>query len=441
VIANNLGRLGKNLWTKSGEGELISLYAAFNEQDEARFIVDRIESRIRHGSRRADIAVLYRSNAQSRVLEEALLRESIPYRIYGGQRFYERLEIKNAVAYLRLIQNRDDDAAFERVINTPVRGIGEKTLDTIRQIAREQNLSLWKATEKLLAEKSFPARASTALSSFLQLINQLDTETDEMTLMDLGDHVIKKSGLIDYHKKEKGEKGLQRVENLEELVNACDAFAPEDDALSPLQQFLDRAALDAGDKQAAVHEDSVQMMTLHSAKGLEFPCVFLAGMEENLFPHRMSIDDGGGVEEERRLCYVGITRAMQELYLTYSEVRRLHGEEHFNAPSRFLREIPKHLVQEVRMRAEIARPASYVARVGATGRSPVHGRGTDLNLSPNGHPQGMPLQLGQRVIHPTFGEGLIIDMEGGGARTRVQVNFERSGTKWLMLSHANLQAA
>jgi DNA helicase-2/ATP-dependent DNA helicase PcrA len=423
VIANNLGRLGKNLWTKSGDGEPISLYAAFNEQDEARFIVDRIKSIIHNGNQRADVAILYRSNAQSRILEEALLRESIPYRIYGGQRFYERLEIKNAVAYLRLLQNRDDDAAFERVISTPTRGIGEKTLESVRQVAREQQMSLWKASTKLLGENYFPARASASLGGFLQLINQLDKDTDELALMEQCDHVIKKSGLIEYHKKEKGEKGQQRIDNLEELVNACEAFEPEDENTSPLQAFLDRAALDAGERQAAEHEDSVQMMTLHSAKGLEFPYVFLTGMEENLFPHRMSIEDGVGVEEERRLCYVGMTRAMQKLYLTYAEARRLHGEEHFNMPSRFIREIPKHLVQEVRMKAEISRPASYIAKPGQAGA--IH---------------ESPLQLGQRVFHNTFGEGVIIDLEGSGARTRVQINFGRAGTKWLMLSHANLQA-
>jgi DNA helicase-2/ATP-dependent DNA helicase PcrA len=433
VIANNIGRLGKNLWTNSGDGEPITLYAAFNEQDEARFIVDRIQAIIRDGSRRADVAILYRSNAQSRILEEALLREGIPYRIYGGQRFYERLEIKNAVAYLRLMQNRDDDAAFERVINTPTRGIGEKTLDSVRQVAREQQVSLWKAAEKLLGEHSFPARASASLGGFLQLVNQLDNDTDGLALMELCDKVIKKSGLIEYHKKERGEKGQQRIENLEELVNACDSFEPEDGGLSPLQEFLDKAALDAGERQAAENEDSVQMMTLHSAKGLEFPYVFLAGMEENLFPHPMSIEDGGGVEEERRLCYVGLTRAMQKLYLTYAEARRLHGDEKFNAPSRFIREIPKHLVQEVRMKAEISRPASYIARPGSVGAGLVPAQN-------NGHPQGMPLQLGQRVFHNTFGEGIIMDLEGSGARTRVQINFGRAGTKWLMLSHANLQS-
>jgi DNA helicase-2/ATP-dependent DNA helicase PcrA len=424
VIEKNPDRLGKRLWTDSGEGEPISLYAAFNEQDEARFIVDRIQHLIRGGNNRSEIAILYRSNAQSRVLEEALLREGVPYRIYGGQRFYERLEIKNAVAYLRLLQSRDDDAAFERVINTPTRGIGEKTLDTLRQHARETNSSLWKAMTELIANHVFAARASTSLQNFSSLMDGLDLETDELGLMELCDHVIKKSGLLDFHKNEKGEKGQQRVDNLHELISACDVFEPENEDLSPLQEFLDRAALDAGERQAAEHEDSVQLMTLHSAKGLEFPTVFLVGMEENLFPHRMSLEEGRGLEEERRLCYVGITRAMESLYLTYAEVRRLHGQEHFNAPSRFLREIPASLVQEVRLKAEITRPSGLV------------GKPVLASVS-----SGEAFSLGQRIVHPVFGNGLIIDMEGAGVRTRVQVNFDQAGIKWLMLSHANLQAA
>lgn len=424
VIENNSDRLGKRLWTDSGEGEPISLYAAFNEQDEARFIVERVQHLIRNDSNRCDIAILYRSNAQSRVLEEALLREGIPYRIYGGQRFYDRLEIKNAVAYLRLLQNRDDDAAFERVINTPTRGIGEKTIDLLRQHARQQNVSLWKAVNQLMANNFFAARASSSLQNFLSLIDQMDRETDELGLMELCDHVIKKSGLLEFHKNEKGEKGLQRVDNLHELISACDVFESENEELSPLQEFLDRAALDAGERQAAEHEDSVQLMTLHSAKGLEFPTVFLAGMEENLFPHRMSLEEGSGLEEERRLCYVGITRAMKLLYLTYAEVRRLHGEEHFNAPSRFLREIPSALIQEVRLKAEISRPSGLM------------GKPTLATMT-----SGEVFGLGQRVFHQMFGKGLIIDMEGAGTRTRVQINFDQVGVKWLMLSHANLQAA
>ncbi len=427
VIANNLGRLGKELWTDSGDGEPISLYAGFNEQDEARFIVERIQEWIKQGNTRADVAILYRSNAQSRVLEEALLREAIPYRIYGGQRFYERLEIKNALAYLRLLANRDDDAAFERVVNTPTRGIGERTIDAIRQCARENNTSLWQAANALLENSGLPARAGNAVNSFLELISRLDNECKELELFEIADHVIAHSGLVEHHKKEKGEKGQQRLENLDELVSACKAFEPEDDELSPLDEFLASAALDAGERQADEYEDSIQLMTLHSAKGLEFPMVFLAGMEENLFPHRMSIDDPGGLEEERRLCYVGITRAMEKLTLTYAEVRRLHGNENFNSPSRFIREIPKELLQEVRLKSEITRPVSFSSSAPS---SFVEDELNDIGFS-----------LGQRVFHNNFGEGVILNVEGSGARTRVQINFDFEGTKWLMLSHANLQLA
>ena len=312
VIAQNSGRLGKELWTAGETGEAIDLYAGYNEHDEARYIVEQAEQWLLGGNNRSSVAVLYRSNAQSRVLEEALIRNAIPYRIYGGQRFYERLEIRNALAYLRLLLNRGDDAAVERVINTPPRGIGSKTLDAVRECARDRGIPLWGAITAVLEEKRLPARALGALEGFTVLINELDSGTDELLLEELVDHTIQASGLLRYHKNEKGEKGQARVENLEELVSAAKQFVAEEDERSPQQQFLDRAALDAGDAQADEHEDSVQLMTLHSAKGLEFPLVFLAGMEENLFPHRMSIEEPGRLEEERRLCYVGITRAMEK---------------------------------------------------------------------------------------------------------------------------------
>ena len=335
VIAFNFGRLGKELWTAGEQGEPITLYAGFNEHDEARFIVEQIEQWVSNGNNRASTAILYRSNAQSRVLEEALIRGGIPYRIYGGQRFYERLEIRNALAYLRLLQSRGDDAAVERVINTPPRGIGSKTLDVVRSCARSREISLWQAIETVIADKLLPARALSALEGFQVLINELDSGTDDLALEELVEHIIQHAGLIDFHQKEKGEKGQARVENLEELVSAAKQFvADEAEDASPLQQFLDNAALDAGDAQADEHEDSVQLMTLHSAKGLEFPLVFLVGMEENLFPHQMSLEEPGRLEEERRLAYVGITRAMKKLVVTYAENRRLHGGEMYNTPSR-----------------------------------------------------------------------------------------------------------
>jgi len=418
VIANNQGRLGKELWTAGESGDPITLYAGFNEQDEARFIVEQIEQWTGNGNARASVAILYRSNAQSRVLEEALIRAQMPYRIYGGQRFYERMEIRNALAYLRLLLSRGDDAAVERVINTPPRGIGGKTLDVVRDCARGREISLWQAIAAVIAEKLLPARALGALEGFVALINELDSGTDELLLEEVVEHVIQGSTLIEFYQKEKGEKGQARVENLEELVSAAKQFVAEDDDLSPLQQFLDNAALDAGDAQADEHEDSVQLMTLHSAKGLEFPLVFLAGMEENLFPHRMSIEEPGRLEEERRLCYVGITRAMEKLMITYAESRRLHGSETLNAPSRFIREIPAELLQEVRLQTTISRPVSSILQAAVPD--------TELNL-------------GQLVYHQIFGEGVVLNFEGRGASARVQVNFDTDGSKWLVLQYANLQ--
>jgi DNA helicase-2/ATP-dependent DNA helicase PcrA len=418
VIAHNFGRLGKELWTAGASGEPINLYAGYNEHDEARYIVEQAQQWTQGGNPRSSVAILYRSNAQSRVLEEALIREGMPYRIYGGQRFYERLEIRNALAYLRLLLNRADDAAIERVINTPPRGIGGKTLDVVRECARSRGIALWAAIAAVLEEKQLPARALSALQSFVMLINELDVGVDELSLEALVEHAIQDSGLYQFHKSEKGEKGQARVENLEELVSAAKQFVADDSGLSPHQQFLDRAALDAGDAQADEHEDSVQLMTLHSAKGLEFPLVFLAGMEENLFPHRMSVEEPGRLEEERRLCYVGITRAMEKLVITYAESRRLHGSESYNTPSRFVREIPAQLLQEVRLRGTISQPVSTLA----------HARVPDTELS-----------LGQRVYHQVFGEGVVLNFEGRGASARVEVNFDTEGGKWLVLQYANLQ--
>jgi DNA helicase-2/ATP-dependent DNA helicase PcrA len=421
VIAHNAGRLGKELWSSGEEGEAIQLYAGFNEHDEARFITEQLEAWINGGQPRRSVAILYRSNAQSRVLEEALLRRGIPYRVYGGQRFYERLEIRNAMGYLRLLVSSGDDAAVERVINLPPRGIGGKTLDTLRETAREHQCTLWQAMLLCAQAKSLPSRALTALEGFRVLIDEIDSATDPMTLEELVAHVLRQSGLIEYHRAEKGEKGQARVENLEELVSAARSFVPDENDLSPLQQFVDSAALDAGEGQADPHEDSVQLMTLHSAKGLEFPLVFLAGMEENLFPHRMSAEEPGRLEEERRLCYVGITRAMQRLVLTYAESRRLHGADSYNPPSRFVREIPAELIREVRLQTSITRP---VGRVGGTAAAAAD---TGLNL-------------GQRVQHPMFGEGVVLNFEGRGSNARVEVNFAEAGSKWLVVQYAKLQA-
>ncbi|MCX2830747.1 DNA helicase II [Microbulbifer thermotolerans] len=436
VISHNTGRLGKELWTEGEEGDPISLYAAYNEQDEARFIVERVKDWVRDGNRRDSVAILYRSNAQSRVLEEALLREQVPYRIYGGQRFYERMEIKNALSYMRLISNRDDDTAFERVVNTPTRGIGARTVDTVRAYAREHGCSLWQASRQMLQQRLLAARAGNALQSFLDLVNQLAANAEDKLLEAIAEDVIETSGLLEFHSKEKGEKGQTRVENLKELVSACRAFESidvvdgEDEEERPLlDQFLDSAALDAGEGQADEFEDAVQLMTLHSAKGLEFPLVFMSGVEENLFPNKMSMQEPGRMEEERRLCYVGITRAMQKLYITYAENRRLFGSETYNSPSRFIGEIPAELVHEVRLKTEISRPLFQ----------PDYGKVGKLSDPPPDFDDLPPLALGGRVEHPKFGEGTVIQFEGSGPRARVQVNFDDAGSKWLVVAMAKLQ--
>jgi DNA helicase-2/ATP-dependent DNA helicase PcrA len=432
LIANNSGRLGKELWTDGSEGEPSSFYAAFNEQDEARFIVDQIEQWVRKNRRRDDSVILYRSNAQSRELEEALLRVSMPYRIYGGFRFYERLEIRNAMAYLRLVANRDDDAAFERVINIPVRGIGNATLENLRTIAREQRVSLWQASQRAVAHGHLGARAAQNVGGFMNLINQLEEYSVDHELHVTMDYVIRQSGLIPHHEKEGGEKASSRLENLEELINAARAFTLENippdiepTAADRMSGFIDKAALDAGDGQADEHEDAVQLMTLHSAKGLEYPLVFIAGMEEGLFPHKMSADSIEGLEEERRLCYVGLTRAKEKLFLTHAESRRLHGEENLTRPSRFIREIPAELRQDVRMKGQISRATNSWQTAASTAGSEDGTAG---------------LRLGQRVRHPSFGEGVVLSCEGNGNNARIQINFDAVGGKWLVAAYARLEA-
>lgn len=428
LIANNSDRLGKELWTDGGDGEPLLLYAAYNEHDEARYVVESIERAQKEGLKRREIAILYRSNAQSRVLEEALLRERIPYRIYGGQRFFERAEIKNAMAYLRLLQTRHNDAALERVINLPARGIGEKTLETLRDFARAHGLSLWGAIHQAIGVKAIAGRAASALNGFVELIDELALRVEGLPLHSMTQQVIERSGLLAYHRDEKGEKGQTRVENLEELVSAARAFEYEDlaEGETHLSAFLDHASLEAGEQQAAEDEDSVQLMTLHSAKGLEFPLVFLVGMEEGLFPHKMSLEEPGRLEEERRLAYVGLTRAMQRLVMTYAETRRLYGNETYNRVSRFVREIPAGLVQEVRLSNSVSRPYG-----GSTAGNASLFAGAEV-------PQ-TGFSLGQRVRHALFGEGVILNFEGSGAQARVQVNFDE-GSKWLMLSYAKLEA-
>ena len=419
LIAHNAGRLGKKLWTSGARGEPIRLYTAFNERDEAEFVTHHIREHVSRGGLRREIAILYRSNAQSRVFEEAFLSARVPYRVYGGLRFFERAEIKDALAYLRLIANRNDDASFERVVNLPTRGVGAKSLEVLRGHARGAGCSLWQAAAAG-SGGALGAKAGGAIHGFLALIERLALEGRALALHEQVDQVLRASGLIEHYRREKAERGEARVENLDELVSAARGFTPEGAELPPLEAFLAHAALESGEGQAQEWEDCVQMMTLHSAKGLEFPVVFLCGMEEGLFPHQRSLTDLDGLEEERRLCYVGMTRAMQQLYLSWAEQRRLHGVDSYGQASRFVREIPEELLQEVRPRVGVALPA-------AVGRFRFE------------EPAVAGVRLGARVRHGKFGEGVILNVEGNGAQARVQVSFERQGTKWLMVQYANLE--
>ncbi|HNR92277.1 MAG TPA: 3'-5' exonuclease [Dokdonella sp.] len=453
VIANNPSRLGKELWTAGERGEPIALYAAYNEQDEARFVVERIQEVIRSGQPASSVAVLYRSNAQSRNFEELLIRNDIPYRVYGGQRFFDRAEVKDALAYLRLVGNRHDDAAFERVVNTPPRGIGDRTIDLLRGRARREATSMWEAALAELGDSMLAARARNALRGFLVLVDGLardcngdsgfgirdskfeeagvpespipNPESHSLPLAEQMDHAIALSGLREYHERDRSS-AESRLENLDELVNVASRFertAEDIEAgLSELAAFLAHAALEAGESQGEAWQDCVQLMTLHSAKGLEFPLVFLVGLEEGLFPGQKSMEEPGRLEEERRLAYVGITRARERLVLSYAESRRMHGMEMYGRPSRFLGEIPAELIHEVRPRVQVSRPMAAAAG---------HAR---LDAGPG-------LKLGQRVRHASFGAGVIVDCEGAGAHTRVQVNFEEGGQKWLVLAYANLEPA
>ena len=418
LIAHNQVRMGKSLWTAGQQGEKIMLFAALNELEEARFVSERVNIELKRGGSLQDIAILYRSNAQSRVLEEALLRAGIAYRIHGGLRFFERAEVKDALAYLRLILNRNDDNAFERVVNLPARGIGEKTLDLVRDMARSTHESLWTAATQIIADRSLTQRAGNALAAFLTLIEMLDGEICDRSLEDQCDRVIQLSGLYAYYAAMKGDVAESKLQNLQELVSAAKEFRyAEEEELPYLVSFLAHASLEAGDLQADEHEDSLQMMTLHAAKGLEFPCVFLVGMEEGLFPAKQSNAEPGRIEEERRLCYVGMTRARQRLFLSYAEVRRQYGREEYHRPSRFLQEIPLEWVDEIR----------------STGRGSVQSYSPATQAQ---HPCG--LCLGQTVQHAHFGSGVILAIEGQGAHTRAHINFAEHGSKWLVLTYANL---
>ena len=424
VISNNPERLGKKLWSENKEGEPLKIYRSFNERDEASFIVDIIKNWIDEGRSLNDVAILYRSNAQSRVLEDSILRAELPYRIYGGVRFYERMEIKNALAYAKLLLDSNNDAAFERIVNVPSRGIGAKTTDNVRQYARAESTSLWDAAK--LISQGDEKKSSKAITSFIEKIELLKIEIEGKNLGEIFEQILESTNLKEFHAKEPGEKGRSRKENLEELISAASGFYPvgedADDERNELELFLDQASLDAGENQAKADEDAIQMMTLHSAKGLEFPLVFISGCEEGLFPHKRSLEDPRQLAEERRLCYVGITRAMERLYLTHAEVRNMYGMESFSPISRFIKEIPDEFKYEIRMSSEKPKTSGFVPKIVG---------GTEFN--------GEDFSLGDLVSHDVFGEGIILNYEGEGANARVEVNFSKEGIKWLVLSFAKLK--
>jgi DNA helicase II / ATP-dependent DNA helicase PcrA len=420
LIANNRNRLGKNLWTSAGKGEPVRVFEGESDNDEARWIVEEVQALARDGTRLSDIAVLYRSNAQSRVVEHALFSQGIPYRVYGGLRFFERAEIKHALAYLRLIAMPDDDNAFLRVANFPPRGIGARSIEQLQDAAKLAGASLMKVADGKAAV-------------FKRLIEDLRSQTQGRPLKEVVEAVIAKSGLIEHYKNER--EGADRIENLEELVNAAAAFTEEErvnesgETIDPLTAFLTHAALEAGEHQAGDGQEALQMMTVHSAKGLEFDAVFMTGLEEGLFPHEQSVSEPEGLEEERRLAYVAITRARQRLYLSHAQTRMLHGQTRYNIPSRFLEEIPQELMKWLTPR--FSRQKAF---------TPDFSRQTRTTLPRPARDIG-GFRIGQNVMHPKFGPGVIIDAEGHGNDARVQVNFGNLGVKWLAVAVAKLQAA
>jgi DNA helicase-2/ATP-dependent DNA helicase PcrA len=428
IIANNKSRLGKELWTDLPDGEKISVYGAFSDVDEAKYVVDRIRSWVEDGNKRVDVAILYRSNAQSRQFEEQLMLTKTPYRVFGGLRFFDRAEIKNALAYLRLLANRHDDASFDRVVNTPTRGIGLKTIDEIRQLANSQQISLWMAAQCLIDQKLLPNRAGNALFYFLDLIEQLAAKTAELPLGEKVQIVIENSGLMAFYGQDKVEKSAEKIENLKELVNAANLFKIDvnsDADISELSEFLSHAALESAESQANEFDDCVQLMTLHTAKGLEFRLVFLVGLEDGLFPSQQSIYDAGKLEEERRLCYVGITRAREKLYITHAEKRLLYGRETPASKSRFLRELPAELLEEVRPKREVSRPMTA--------------KSTSFSITnlPKEMQSDSRYRLGQRVEHESFGAGVILKMEGEGKTERALIKFS-DDSRWLMTLYTKL---
>ena len=418
VISNNNERLEKTLWTAEEGGSQIKLVANYDEYEEAHNIVDTIQSK-KHPLK--DVAILYRSNAQSRVIEEAMLQHAIPYRVYGGFRFFDRAEVKDALSYLRLSINPNDDLAFERASNMPPKGIGSKTLSQIRSLAQTENLSLYVASSQLVKNSAVSGRAKNAVGGFLTQIQSMEKQLANKSLKEQFEIAIKESKLIQFLEKKKTEQAATKIDNIMELINAAHGYRPllDEDEMTPLESFLSHAALESGEHQASEWQDSVQLMTMHSAKGLEFPMVFIVGMEDGLFPHQRSQMDPGGLEEERRLCYVAITRSMKDLYISYANQRLVHGTTNYSQPSRFLFEIPEQLIDEISNQGVLSRSKNKY------NSKPKKSKAASL--------------LGQRIAHPVFGEGVVIAIEGDGDNTRAQINFETEGTKWVVLSYANLK--
>jgi DNA helicase-2/ATP-dependent DNA helicase PcrA len=415
VIAHNRNRMGKNLWTSAEAGEPIRVFEAASDFEEAGFIVEEARALMREGMSPNEIAVLYRANAQSRQIEHALFTAGVPYRVYGGLRFFERQEIKHALAYLRLIANPDDDNALLRVINFPARGIGNRTIEHIQDVARQSGTSLWQA-----ACGGGAGRSAAAVGRFVQLLESMRQQTESLALPEMFRVMLDLSGLLEHYRADK--EGEDRVANLEELVSAAVEFVSEDE--NDLIAFLSHASLEAGEHQAGAGEEAIQLMTVHAAKGLEFHAVFLVGIEEGLFPHENSLNDAGGVEEERRLMYVAITRARRRLYLTLAQSRMLHGQTRYAVASRFLNEIPQDLLRYLNRgyAPAAAMPASYTPKAAATAQMPDHG-----------------LRIGMNVEHGKFGKGVIVAAEGQGSGANVQVNFREHGLKWLAVAYAKLK--
>ena len=444
LIGHNRRRLGKNLWTADSKGEPLRVFEAATDFEEAAYVVDEVRSLRADGTRLADIAVLYRSNAQSRVIEHALFTAGMPYRVYGGLRFFERQEIKHALAYLRLVANQEDDGALLRIINFPTRGIGNRSLEQLQGMAREAGMSLWASA----CANTLSGKAAASIAAFVKLIETMRTATAGLPLPEVIEHVIERSGLKAHYRNEK--EGADRIENLDELVNAAAVFVDERatqlpaegapaEEMDELTAFLAHAALEAGEHQAAAGADALQLMTVHSAKGLEFHAVFITGLEEGLFPHENSMTEADGVEEERRLMYVALTRARRRLYLLLAQSRMLHGQTRYNVPSRFFQELPEALLSRVN---HVRQAAGYAhARQSSPAYGNARAAARAVSTAPSALPRDFPWRIGQAVTHAKFGAGVIVNAEGGGADARVQVNFRDAGLKWLMLEYARLTAA